>query len=75
MTIDEKLDRILEGQARLFWRITDIPGVYTSSLDVLFFVQNQVNFGDLEEKAGLSLVSGYFKRDSLPRIETLMLNK
>lgn len=75
MITDEKLNRILEGQARLFWILTGVPGTRRSSGDVLFFVQNEFNFGNMKEEAGLSLVNGYRKGDKIPPIETLMLNK
>ncbi len=45
MTIDQKLDRILIGQARLFWLITQTPGVARYASDVVWFSQNEVNFG------------------------------
>ncbi len=75
MIIAEKLDRILEGQARLFWILTNVPGTHRSANNVLFFVQNEFNFGNIKEEIGSSLVNGYRKSNKLSPIETLMLNK
>lgn len=69
--IDQKLDRILAGQARLFWLITQTPGVACYASDVLWFCQNEVNFGNQRESTALITVNGYRKGDT--PIETLIL--
>lgn len=71
MTIDQKLDRILIGQARLFWLITQTPGVARYASDVVWFSQNKVNFGGADDAQTVKLVNGYLKDE--PHIKTLIL--
>lgn len=72
MTTDEKLDRLLVGQARLFWLVTQTPGVARYASDVLWFSQNEVNFGKAADEGTTALVNGYLKKDNR-QITTLRL--
>lgn len=71
MTTDQKLDRILTGQAKLFWLITQTPGVATYASDVIWFSQNKVNFGGADDAQTVKLVNGYLNPEI--HIKTLVL--
>lgn len=68
MTLEEKIDKLLLGQVKLFWLITNVPGVSRSASNVQFFESTLIQLEAGDQDQSIRLINGYRKAEGLAPI-------